>query len=173
VQVAKGATDKGAGPAPKVYPLDPEGRTPQALRSALAEGERTGGLPPPPEVRLAVRLRNDGPGKLRVQVGGPGFVLWLDLRGPGAVTVPAVGPGQLPVQEHTALVPPGAEWVLPWGRLVSWSGQSARYSYWTEPGVYRLRARLRARAVRELPGGRERAELLTVTSAPVEVRVAR
>jgi hypothetical protein len=169
-QVALAEADRGSKPPPAVSHVK-LGGTPQALRQGLAEGRRTGNLPPPPRVDLAVRLRNDGPGKLRVQVGGPEFVLLLALRGPGAVTVPAAGPVLPPRAEPADPLRPGEELTLRWDRLVSWLGESVRYSYWTEPGVYRLTVHVRARAFREAPGGRERAEVLALTSPTLEVKV--
>ncbi len=137
--------------------------------TALEAARRAGKVPAAPKVELAVRLRNDGPGALYVELGGKGFAWWVRVRGPGAISVP--GADERPfAKARQVAVPAGADLTLRFDRLVSRVQGQTWYTYWTAPGEHRVSATVRVRASRE-PSMR-RAEWLTRSSATVRVRVA-
>jgi hypothetical protein len=141
---------------------------PRAVARGPIEAARRGGrLPPAPEVELEVRLRNDGPGPLRVEVGGPRFDCWVTVRGPGVVTAPAPAGATRPfaVAEQVT-IPAGQDQVLKVQRLVSRLGERTWYTYWTAPGEYVLTAHVRARAWRGAAEGQ-----LELSSPPLKVPV--
>src|SRR5262249_39563716 len=119
------------------------------------------GRRPPPKVDLALTLRNTTDRPMRVWVAGPQTELRLELRGPGAVSVPVQGDaGQAP---QAVTLRPGEEYVIPITSLQD----GRRAWYWTEPGDYTLTARFTTRG--ETPaGGQPR---LTALGGPVTVHV--
>jgi hypothetical protein len=127
-----------------------------------------GPLPPPPAVNLEVRLRNDGPRPVEVWLGGPRFELRLDLRGPGVVSVAAPDQTHLPFPAaRKVTLAPGQAQAIPVTRLVSVQNGEVRYLYWTAPGLYTLRVRVRA----PVAAAEGEQAFLTLTSAPVSIEV--
>jgi hypothetical protein len=119
------------------------------------------GRRPPPAVDLALTLRNTTGQPLRVWVAGPQTELRLDLRGPGAVSLPARGSVEQAPQAVT--LRPGEEYAIPITSL----RDGRRWWYWTEPGDYTLTAQFTTRAT--TPDGGQRR--LTVRSEPWTVHV--
>jgi hypothetical protein len=140
------------------------------LREQLRAGLATGRLPPP-QVDLELTFFNRGPGDLTLSLDERTEVE-IDLQGPRVVTLPAAAvPPRLPIPEQTLRLPAGQGRAVPLTRLTSVSPRGTFYSYWTEPGEYELRVRLRAEALFEMAGARHRPVLVTVTSQPITVQV--
>jgi hypothetical protein len=139
-------------------------------RADLDAARQARKAPPPPQVKLAVSLRNDGPGALFVELGGERFAWWVSVSGPGVVRVPApAGEGHPFGKARRVTVPAGQELTLKLDRLLSRVDGRAWYTYCTVPGDYRITASARVLAARE-PEMR-RAEWLTLRSQPVTFRV--
>jgi hypothetical protein len=156
----KGTREMVPGP-PAVVARMMAKTTPQQYREQLADAPTTGRWPPPPEVDLALVLRNTTDRDLRVWVAGPQAELRLDLRGPGAVSVPLKETGE--AKPQNVELPPGESHVIRISRLTD----GHRAWYWTEPGDYTVTAEFTTRA--SIAGGRERR--VTARSEPVPVHV--
>ncbi len=140
--MAKGS--KRADPT-RHYFLDLGGARPAAFRERLEKEAGTDRLPPPPRLDLDLVLHNRSPHPIEVRLGDPASVLVLQLRGPGAVSVPARDPlGQPFLTPQRVRLEPGKSLVVPLPRLVFGSPGHVRYAYWTEPGAYRLTVSYRA-----------------------------
>jgi hypothetical protein len=140
------------------YPLNMGGRTPEEFRRALRAGRTTGKLPPPPVVNLALELRNRG--ERAVRLDNWDAALQLDLRGPGAMTVPVRAAHVPPLEQQPVTLRPGESLLVPVRSLIYGPPGDVRYVYWTEPGDYQLRIRY------ETSG-------LLLTTAPVPIRVTK
>jgi hypothetical protein len=150
--------------------LDLHGRSPAAFRAAL-EGVR-GAPPPPPEVDLSLRVRNDTHSPVRLHPEAPTFEVRLHVEGPGVVTVPAPPAGRLATPVRPVTLPPGETFSLSIPRLVSRAGDGVRYTYWTEPGVYTVTARVRMLVARaEAPPRFGPAQPRAFTTDPVTFEV--
>jgi anti-sigma factor RsiW len=142
------------------------GKTPTAFQQEVEAARGTNGLPPPPEVNFGMQMRNTGEDPLTLNFGKDSY-LWLDLRGPGVLSVPARDPKDQPaLTPHTVRLEPGASYTLPIPRLIYGSPERVRYAYWTKAGIYDLSIRLDV-LVRE----EKRSAMRTVMVPPVEVRV--
>jgi hypothetical protein len=140
------------------FPLDLGGRTPEEFRRALRAGRTTGKLPPPPAVNLALKLQNQG--ERAVRLDDWHAALQLDLRGPGAMTVPVRAAHVPPREQQPVTLLPGEGVLVPVRSLIYGPPGDVRYLYWTEPGEYRLRIRY------ETSG-------LLLTAPPVPIRVTK
>ncbi len=123
------------------FPLDLNGLTPQQFRDRIKPGPV---VPNQAMVDLQLQVTNTGDQPLRIQVGGTVNQLTLDLKGPGAVTIPALQRrlGRPVVQPpREVVVKPGETvTVLEIPRLISSAGLANKLIYWTEPGDYQLTA---------------------------------
>jgi hypothetical protein len=152
---AHGGDEELQGPAAIARAVPKE--TPRHYR---ADAEAPGRLPPP-AVDLVLTLRNTTHRPMRVWVAGPQTELRLDLRGPGAVSVPVQGSaGQEP---RAVTLRPGEEYAIPITSL----RDGRRAWYWTEPGDYTLTAQFTTRGA-TLEGGQRR---VTARGGPVTVHV--
>jgi hypothetical protein len=126
--------------------------------------------PLPPRVNLSLRLNNPGSRPLRLLMGGQRFLWRLDLRGPGARTVPVRDPTFRPfAKEKWIIVPARGEARVPIERLVSRWGNRFEYSYWTAPGEYTLRAEIHTLVEEGSPA--ERSQVRTFRTGPVRIVV--
>jgi hypothetical protein len=147
--------------------LDLGGQTPAEFHHRLEEGQRTGRLPPPPEVHLGLELRNRGDRELTLVLKEGKYDFHIDLQGPGVARVRAAGRAEPPLRvPATVRLPPGGTTILPVLRLAEVRGERVSYVYWTEPGRYTLSVRLRA-PVRSGAGW----EWLTAGTPPLPVVV--
>jgi hypothetical protein len=122
---------------------------------------------PPPEVDLALELRNTTDSEMRVEVAGPRTELRLELQGPGVkVTQADEEPNQATKAEIVTLKP-GQSHTLRITRLEDGRPGARRQLYWTEPGDYTLTARIAT--VASSPGLGERR--ITARSPPVTIHV--
>jgi hypothetical protein len=108
-----------------------------------------------PELELTLRNTTDRP--MRVWVAGPQTELRLDLRGPGARSVPRKDAADS--KAESVPLPPGGTYEIRATGLTD----SRRTWYWTEPGDYTLTAEFTTRAEVAGLGARR----LTARSAPV------
>jgi hypothetical protein len=131
------------------------------VRSQLEKAKVTGELPPPPEVDVNLELRNTTQRPMRVWVEGPPSELRLELRGPGARSVPAKETAQ--PKSRAVTIPPGKSEPIHITRLTD----SQRSWYWTEPGDYTLTAEFST--VATIPGLGERR--VTARSEPKTIHV--
>jgi hypothetical protein len=172
------------------YTLDLGGKTPRQYRDAVKKS------PPVVGVDLVLDLKNTGNKPIRIwraddygkeqrQAGGDYVRLTLNLRGPGAVSA------LVKLQMTTPMTPPpraleiapGKSYSLPittlsYGRH-GVAHFEARRACWTEAGEYTLTAAFQT-AVSPAPPGSKEAKwahfeggLVTVTTAPVKLRVVR
>jgi hypothetical protein len=173
VQVEKG----GNPPAPKhdgqlsrlaiVPPLAKKGTE---LREELRVGLAAGRLPPP-TVDLELLLVNSGPSDLTLSINERTEVE-IDLQGPGVITLPATAAESgLPIPPQTLPLPAGQQRGVRLTRLESVSPLGRWFSYWTEPGEYELRVRLRTAALLGTEGARRRPVTVAVSSGPITIRV--
>lgn len=150
-----------------VVPLATKG---PKLREELRAGLAAGHLPPP-TVDLELLLSNPGPQDLTLSINERTEVQ-IDLRGPGVITLPAQAaePG-LPIPPQTVSLPVGQQRGVRLTRLASVSPSGTRFSYWTEPGEYTLKVRLRTEALLGTQGARQRPVTVAVTTRPITIRV--
>jgi hypothetical protein len=142
-----------------------------ALREQLGAGLAKGRLPPPPKVDLELAFFNPGPTDLTFSIDERTEVA-IDLQGPRVVTLPATNAlASLPIPPQTLPLPAGEWRSVRLTRLVSVSPRGTFYSYWTEPGEYELRVRLRTEVLRGTAGTRRRQVTVTLTSQPLKIRV--
>src|SRR5262249_58078801 len=72
------------------YPLDLGGKTAKEFKKQLEEAKKTGNqLPEPPAVDFTLELKNTGDKDIQIQVEGDANPLMLEVKGPGAVSVPS------------------------------------------------------------------------------------
>jgi hypothetical protein len=125
---------------PAIVRAAPKETTQHLRADAEAPGHR-----PPPRVDLALTLRNTTDRPMLVWVSGPQTELRLDLRGPGAVSVPVQPSAEQ--QSQAVTLRPGEVYAIPITSL----RDTRRLWYWTEPGDYLLTARFTTRGT--APGG--------------------
>jgi hypothetical protein len=150
--------------------LDLHGKSADSFRHALKEEARTGRLPPPPKVRLTLKVTNRGPKAVALDAADPRTELKLELSGPGVMEVeapPDAAAGL--IVPRRLLLEPGETKELHVQRLASLERGQVRYLYWTEPGEYTLHARLRA-LLTPLTGTAA-ATTATAEAGPAQVRV--
>lgn len=138
-----------------------ERESPELFRQELDHAKVTGRVPPPPVVDLTLELRNTTNRPMRVWVTGPPTELTLELRGPGARSVPT----RKATEAKAESVPlhPGEVHLIHVNSLTD----SRRSWFWTEPGDYTLTAEFSTRA--EVSGlGTRR---ITARSKPLLIHV--
>jgi hypothetical protein len=177
-RLAPGGVERSGGPLAKLAAPGGPGLTPEQYRDQLQAAETTGRLPSPPAVDLVLELRNTAATDLKVWVAGPLTRLRLDLKGPGAVNVPAPEGAEGEVEPRAVVLKPGATYPVRIRRLADRRGGSARFWYWTEPGEYTLTARFTTAVAPAPPGapvvfteGGRRFGAVTLRSPPVTTRV--
>lgn len=136
---------------------------------------RKGKPPQPPRIDLALEVRNRGDRPLYLDVGGPGTELSLDLRGPGALRLPAAGVPEPPfLTPRRVRLAPGASYALPIPHLVGGSRGRLYALSWTAPGRYTLTVRYRV-GTPSVPAdkgqGRQGWPLHTFTTPSLSVQV--
>jgi len=138
-------------------------RSGDALREDLRKAQRDGKLPLPPEIELELVLVNSGQHAVEVRLGDERAELSLDVQGNGVVRS-AAPKAEMPavLRPHTLLLQAGKQHVFQIDRLVAGTPGKVEYIYLTEPGEYKLTARLRLTA-----DGRP----LNVTGATVRIKV--
>jgi hypothetical protein len=135
----------------------------------LEGGRRTGKLPPPPAVQVAMRLTNRGDRPMELLLEKGRYDLTIDLRGPGVAREPAAGPALEPFAAPGKVrLPPGGAWEVTVQRLSEVTAGRVTYVYWTKAGEYQLSIRLRL-PVAQPPGAP--AVMRTLTTPPMRVRV--
>jgi ferric-dicitrate binding protein FerR (iron transport regulator) len=152
------AGNEGAREGPKTAPAGVQGD----LRFAMAGDHRS-----PPEVDLALELRNTTDSEMRVEVAGPRTELRLALQGPGVKVTQAHEEPSQAAKAETVTLKPGQSHTLRITRLEDGPPGARRQLYWTEPGDYTLTARITT--VTSSPGLGERR--ITARSAPVTIHV--
>jgi hypothetical protein len=153
---------KAEDPA-RIYSLDLANKTAAQFRQAIETGKQP--VPEPPQVNLSLELRNATDRELKIQVGGEGSELKLDLVGPGVVTAPGDFQADF-LRPRTITLKPGQSHHLDIRRLVYGSRGNTWAAYWTEPGDYTLKLRYKV-AVSQ---NRE-ARFVRLQSPPVHVQV--
>jgi len=156
------------------YALDLGGKTPEEIRTEIKQAYKTRKYPPVPAVDLVLEVTNTGKEGMRVSFEeGNQTVLTLDLRGRGAA---AVGNLKSPDTKPVKFVElgPGKSRSIPITSLLHSYG--TRQTYWTEPGEYTLRARLRTVALtnRNAPkegGPAPGRRFVTLTSNLIKLKV--
>jgi hypothetical protein len=137
-----------------------------AVRAALLAGAQRGEPPfAPPEVDVALEIANEGAGARALQIGGDESTVTLTLDGDGAVNADLAIAMTMEYRMGQAVrLAPGARHSIPIRSLRSGTRGVARGSWWTEPGVYRLRASFRS-------VGGENDRPVEIETAPVEIKV--
>jgi hypothetical protein len=136
-----------------------------ALKHDLLKAGRDGKIPPPPAISLDLALVNNGDRPTTVRIGDAEPTLSLEVHGDGVVRLPASDAATPSFLEPVALqLAPGERHIVHIDRLIDGSPGRLEYIYLTEPGEYALTARLRANAD---------GQVITVTSGPVRIRVAK
>ncbi|HYT94239.1 MAG TPA: hypothetical protein VEL76_36320 [Gemmataceae bacterium] len=114
-----------------LYTLDLGGKTPEQFRQQLKESRQTGSWPPPPEVDLALELRNGGEKELQLWVGGDVTELLLDLKGPGVVKAHGTKFFTGQTLHETVRLAPGKRYTVPIARLSYGLRGANHLAYWT------------------------------------------
>jgi hypothetical protein len=148
-----------------VSSMDLHSKSPDELRDELRKKEKTGQLPEPPEVDLALKITNTTSRELQVWIVGPQTELRLELKGPGALALVSLQTTDSPAQSIT--LAPGEHYSLPIVRLAERASWKPRFWYWTEPGTYSLTARLTT--TQTAPGSGSRR--VTIQSDPITIQV--
>src|SRR5207245_2921681 len=137
------------------------------LPSSSASCSRS--APSPPQVHLALVLRNPGGRPLQVQLGGPGFALVLQLTGGPVLQWPSPSPTFVPFPPKTLTIAPGQSVVLSVAWLASLFADRVEYLYPAAPGEYTLRAKLSTFSWEQgRPASRR---VVTLTAGPVKLAV--
>jgi hypothetical protein len=140
-----------------VYPLTPPDEDAEQYRRRLRAAP-AGTPPPAPEVDLVLEVRNSLDDPLTLDPGAAEVV--IDLNGPGVVRLPVSAPRARPILEASPpTLAPGATGRLVLRRLTAGRTGAVQNVYWTEPGDYTLRVRVR------LTRG------VDITTPPLAVRV--
>jgi hypothetical protein len=137
----------------------------EALRQELLKAQRDGKLPAPPAVSLELALVNEGKRPALVRLGDVEPMLTLDVQGDGVLRLPA--PDADPpafLRPQSLQLKPGEQHIFDVDRLVAGSAGRQEYIYLTEPGEYTVTAHMRLTAD---------GKIVTVTSAPIRIRVAK
>lgn len=114
-----------------------------------------------PAIQLALELRNTTDRPMRVWVAGPPTELTLDLRGPGAHSVPARSATE--AKAESAVLRPGEVHLIHVNSLID----GRRSWFWTKPGDYTLTAEFTTRV--EVSGLATRR--ITARSKPFPIHV--
>jgi hypothetical protein len=124
------------------YTLDLGGKTADEFKKALEAAATSGKYPDAPTVNLLLELKNTSDKEVKVKVGGTTTVLELELKGPGAVTVPLKNrvTTKIVVLPKEVTLAPGKSVTVPVERLAFGFKGDASRAYWTEPGKYTLTA---------------------------------
>jgi RNA polymerase sigma factor (sigma-70 family) len=161
-----------------LYVLDRGGKTGKELREQLQQERAAGERSPAPKVDLALELHNTSDKDVLIWIGGDGAILFLDLKGPGAVEI-----NHNPFGLHTSdvrkprTVPlaAGTSFTVPIRSLV-YGFRGDKRAYWTEPGTYELVARYRT-AICPPPPGSEKEDIdsnfggVWLSTAPIKLKV--
>jgi hypothetical protein len=127
--------------------------------------------PPPPEENFRLSLDNRGSHDLLVAIDDRTEVE-INLKGAGAMTVPAPEPAARPFsRSQTIRVPAGESRELPLKRLASVTPRGTWYSYFTEPGEYVLTVRLRTEVLSGIDEPKPRLRTQTLTPKPIIIDV--
>ena len=158
---APGLGKEKSAEAVAVVPLAARGG--DTLRTDLVKAQREGKLPLPPEVTLELVLVNTGQRAVEVRLGDERAELALEVAGDGVVRIPAPKADTPAVlRPQTLLLNAGKQHVFLIDRLIAGSPGKLEFIYVTEPGEYKLTARLRLTA-----DGRA----VTVTGETVRIKV--
>jgi hypothetical protein len=156
--------------------LDRNGKTGDEYRRYLRETRRTGALPQPPALDLALELRNPGPAERVLHLEDERTSLALDLQGAAVLRLGVTGEALAPLARHAIRLGPGQSQPLPI-RLIEGSRGRVQYFYWTEPGEYTLTIRLRVPASDQTPNGPQPSlplkdlDCVTYVSRPIRISV--
>ncbi len=147
--------------------LDRHGKTAAEYRRDLKDAARADALPPP-AINLALELSNPGAKERTLYLSIEEANLALDLRGPGDLRLSIPHGGLSAFVPQVARVAPGKSVELPIRRLSESGAGRTEYLYWTEPGEYTLKMRLRVPYSESGVAGRG---FMTYESQPVRIKV--
>jgi hypothetical protein len=126
------------------YKLDLGGKTADDFKKELKDAEKSGKLPAPPAVEMTLELKNTSKEDVQVWVGGDPFVISLELKGTGAVTLK---PNLIMTQEFrtpkAVKIEAGKTHSIPLTSLKAGYRGISELAYWTEPGEYTLSASIK------------------------------
>jgi hypothetical protein len=160
------AAGEAQAPKHRTYILDLGGKTPEAYRQQLRAAAEANQLPPPPEVNLALEVRNTTDREMLLWPGSDGTELKLDLRGPGLVRFAMQGEAAPFLTPEKIRLAPGESHSVPIPRLIDGSLGRLRSLFWTEPGVYTLTVHYRVLV--SLDGLKS---FRTVSSGPIRIEL--
>ena len=136
------------------YKLDLGGKSGADYKKLIEEAKKTGNaLPKPPAVDLVLKFTNTSDKDVEFWVGGDPVQTTLVLEGPGAVTTgsnlafPAIFIGPKPMT-----LAAGKSHEIPIKQLSHGQRGMGQFTYWTEPGEYKLSAVVRT-AIKPAPKG--------------------
>jgi hypothetical protein len=159
----------------RTFVLDRGGMSAEAYAALLKEGEKTGKLPPPPDVGLTLQLKNTSDKDVQVWISGNPVVLELELKGPGAVSLkPRMAFPSIYILPKPVTIEPGKTHDIPVKALKYGFRGVAQSAYWTEPGEYTLTASYKT-AISPAPKDSKLAKdgfgMVTLTSKAIKLNV--
>ncbi|MBX9581768.1 MAG: lamin tail domain-containing protein [Gemmataceae bacterium] len=157
------------------YPLDLGGLTADGYKKMVGAAGKAGKMPNPPEVDLAVEIKNTSDQPVTVWVKGDPFDLSLGLKGKGAVNAapPLASTLEFRIPEGVELAP-GKTHSIPVKNLMSGFRGRSKYAYWTTAGEYELVATLKTGMSPAPKGAKDAGEgfgEVKLTSAPFKLTV--
>jgi hypothetical protein len=158
------------------YKLDLGGKTAEEFKKAVEAGATSGDYPPSPQVDLELELVNTSDKDVQVKVGGTTTIITLDLKGPGALSVPTKNriTNKLVILPKVVTLAPGKSTSVPIVSLAYGHKNSTDQAYWTEPGDYTLAAGYKtwiAPAPKDAKDTGDGFGAVTLTSASIKIKV--
>lgn len=157
------------------YTLDRGGLTAAEYAKKLADGKKSGKLPPPPAVELEVTVKNVSDRPVTVWVKGDPVVLALALKGKGAENVEPSLAFTLEFRAPEGVeIAAGKTHTFPVKALKSGHRGGSKFAYWTAAGEYELVATLKTGmtpAPKDAKDAGDGYGQVTLTSAPLKLKV--
>jgi hypothetical protein len=158
------------------YKLDLGGKSAEEFKKALEQAATTHEYPNPPEVDLVLELVNTSDKEAQVKIGGTSNVVTLDLKGPGAVSVPVKGriTNKLVIAPKTITLAAGKSASVPITTLAYGFKNSTDQAYWTKAGDYTLAASYKtwiSPGPKDAKTDADGFTAVTLTSAPAKITV--
>jgi hypothetical protein len=156
------------------YKLDLGGKTAEEFRTLLKDAEKSGRMPPPPAVEMALEITNTSDKEIKIWTSGDPVQIDLKLTGPGAVNArPQLAFTTIFIGPKAETLAPGKSLSLPIAKLQYGFRGASNMSYWTEPGEYKLSATFKTGIQPAPKGVKERDGFgpVTVPAEPVTIKV--
>jgi hypothetical protein len=157
------------------YTLDLDGKSAEDFQKEVKAGEKTGKLPKPPEVDLALELTNTTDKEVQLWISGDPVQVALELKGTGAVSVAPLRASTREFRVPKAMtLAPGKTHTIPITSLTYGFRGNSNQAYWTEAGEYTLTAKFNT-AISPAPKDSKEAEggfgRVTLKTEPIKLKV--